>query len=176
MLEGAGAQRPTFPFPQLRCTDRQISRYAVDAPTREESARTDSLSSALSRVHLLPSYAGSESHSKETRGTVAHATNLFSTVRCRLHIDSHMGVLDLRWYSTLRIGEEPSPLGRAEPYLITACPWPRTAHSRQGLFAELGFPVTPMLPHIFKLARTTRPTFDHRDSCPSHQGRSPSAS
>ena len=101
-------------------------------PMREESARTDSLSSALSRVRLLPSYAGSESHSKETRGTVAHATNLFSTVRCRLHIGSHMGVLDLRWYSTLRIGEEPSPLGRAEPYLMAACPWPRTAHSRQG--------------------------------------------
>ena len=63
---------------------------------------------------------------------LAHATNLFSTVRCRLHIGSHMGVLDLRWYSTLRIGEEPSPLGRAEPYLMAACPWPRTAHSRQG--------------------------------------------
>ena len=131
MLEGAGARRPTFPFPQLRRTDRQISRYAGDAPTREESARTDSLSSALSRVRLLPSYAGSESHSKETRGTLAHATYLFSTVRCRLHIGSHMGVLDLRWYSTLRIGEEPSPLGRAEPYLMAACPWPRTAHSRQ---------------------------------------------
>ena len=101
-------------------------------PTREESARTDSLSSALSRVRLPSSYAGSESHSKETRGTLAHATNLFSTVRCRLHIGSHMGVLDLRWYSTLRIGEEPSPLGRAEPYLMAACPWPRTAHSRQG--------------------------------------------
>ena len=45
--------------------------------------------------------AGSESrsprYSRESRGTVAHATNLLSTVRCRLHIIAHMGVLDLRW-------------------------------------------------------------------------------
>ena len=148
--------------------------------TREESARTDSLPSALSRMRLLPLYAGSESHSKETRGTLAHATNLFSTVRCRLHIGSHMGVLDLRWYSTLRIGEEPSPLGRAEPYLMAACPWPRTAHSRQ--MRRRGAPGQAVCRAWVSgntdasTPRTTRPIFDHRDSCPSHQGRSPSAS
>ena len=42
--------------------------------------------------------------------------------RCRLHIIAHMGVLDLRWWSTLRIDEEPSRT------LLdgAACPWPRT--------------------------------------------------
>ena len=101
MLEGAGARRPTFPFTQLRCTERQISRYAGDAPTREESARTDSISSELGRMPFASVVAGSESrsphYSRESRGTVAHATNLLSTVRCRLHIIAHMGVLDLRW-------------------------------------------------------------------------------
>ena len=68
---------------------------------REESARTDSISSELGRMPFASVVAGSESRSphycRESRGTVAHGTNLLSTVRCRLHIIAHMGVLDLRW-------------------------------------------------------------------------------
>ena len=76
--------------------------------------------------------------------------NLLSTVRCRLHIIAHMGVLDLRWESTLRIGEEPSPRGRAEPYLMALRARGRALHTvgegvgerwrtRAGCLPSLGF-------------------------------------